>query len=61
MESATKNLTGCTVRGLLLLEGQTANEMEWALEEITADVTECTMKGLVVANETERTMESVLQ
>ena len=59
MERATKNLTGCTVRGLLLLEGQTA--MEWALEEITADVTECTVKGLVVANETERTMESVLQ
>ena len=49
------------MRGLLLLEGQTANEMEWVLEEITADVTECTVKGLVVANETERTMESVLQ
>ena len=61
MERATKNLTGCTVRGLLLLEGQTANEMEWALEEITSDVTECTVKGLVITNETEKTMESVLQ
>ena len=44
MEGLATNLTGCNVRRLVkkcALEGHTTDEMEWALDGLVANVTEC--------------------
>ena len=55
MEGLAINLTRCIVRGLAALGRDTVDGTEWALEEPTADVTECTVKD-TVTDETERAM-----
>ena len=63
VEGIATNVTGCTVRGLILaeecaLKGNTTDETEQALKSLMAVVTKCTVKELV-ANETERAVMAI--